>query len=121
MPRRVQTAIVFLIITLSVEQTIHYRKDAKRFLATQELTQTVEYKASVWSERNLPGNRVFLPGSIAQWANAFTSVPQFAGGSYTMSVNPVQRMAKESIYWNDDPQVQLMWLKAYGTGAVGIS
>ncbi len=120
-PRRVQRAAIFLLLTLAVEQTVHYRKDAKRFLATQELTRTVEYKASVWSERNLPGIRVFLPGSIGQWANAFTRVPQFAGGSYTMSVNPVQRVAKESIYWNDDPQVALMWLKAYGTGAVAIS
>jgi hypothetical protein len=64
---------------------------------------------------------VFLPGSIAQWANAFAAVAQFAGGSYSMTVNPVQCMGKEAIYWNADPQVQLMWLKAYGTGMIAIS
>jgi hypothetical protein len=120
-PRRVRWAMLLLLCALTAEQVVHHRKDAKRFLATRDLTQTAEYKTAVWCDRNVPGLRVFLPGSVAQWANSFAAVPQFAGGSFTMSINPVQRMGKESIYWNDNPQVQLMWLKAYGTAAIALS
>jgi len=120
-PKSIAGALLFLLLALAVEQTIHYRQEEKRLLKRPDLASSVEYQASVWVKQNLPGVRVFLPGSIAQWANAFADVPQFAGGSFTMSTNLAQRLGKETIFWDPDPSVALLWLKAYGAGAIGIS
>lgn len=120
-PRAVRGAAWFLMLAVAGEQVVNFRLAEKNFALQRDLTAAIEYKAPVWVERNLPGVRVFLPGSVAQWANASTGVQQFAGGSYSMSINLVHRAAKEAVYWHDDPQVALTWLKAYGAGAVGIS
>jgi hypothetical protein len=120
-PGPVQRAVLFLLLALACEQTVFYHGKEEDFAKPQDLTKSVEYKASIWVARNLPGVRVLLPGSISQWANAFTDVPQLAGGSFTMATNPSQAFAKGIIYWVDDSRVRLLWLKDYGAGAVAIS
>jgi len=120
-PKGVAGALLFLVLALAVEQTIHYRQEEKKLLKQPALAESIEYKSSVWVQQNLPGVRVFLPGSIAQWANAFTDIPQFAGGSFTMSTNLAQKLGKETIFWNTDPGVALLWLKAYGASVIAVS
>jgi hypothetical protein len=67
-----------------------------------------------------------LPGSIAQWANAFTELQQFSGSSWSMPYNLTQQRGLREIYKGGetaerDARVSLAWLKAYGAGAVGVS
>jgi hypothetical protein len=120
-PARVRYALMGVVMALAIEQTMHYRRAEKLMTKPIDVADTVEYRASVWTETNLPGARVFLPGSVAQWANAFTGVPQYSGGSFTMSTNLEQRLGRELITWSSNPAQVLTWLKAFGVAAVGIS
>jgi hypothetical protein len=62
-----------------------------------------------------------LPGSIGQWANAFTDVEQLGGGSWSVAYNQAQVRAKAAIYNDEDPRASILWLKAFGTGAIAVS
>jgi hypothetical protein len=67
-----------------------------------------------------------LPGSIAQWANNFTDLLQFSGGSWSQAYNPVQQRGSGGIYNGgetpqQDARVALDWLRAFGVGAIAVS
>jgi hypothetical protein len=81
---------------------------------------------ATWIARNLPDTRVMVPGTIAQWTNAFTAVPQMGGGPWSESYSRVQQRAVAGVYnGGDSPErdarVSLAWLKAFGAGAVVVS
>jgi hypothetical protein len=116
-PRR---ALVILLLALAVEQTANLRRQAKSMLVPADVTRTVEYRASTWADQNLPGVRIMMPGSIAQWANTFSAVPQFSGSSWSIAYSQIQQTGVNSVYSGGAHQA-LAWLKAFGVGAAGIS
>jgi hypothetical protein len=125
-PVSIRAAIVFLLLALAAEQIVGFRKMEKSNLFPKDVTNTVEYRASTWAARNLPGVRVLFPGSLAQWANAFTDIQQFTGGSWSMATNQSQQKAFSGIVFepvalDPDFKISLTWLKAYGAGAVAVS
>jgi hypothetical protein len=61
-----------------------------------------------------------MPGSIAQWTNAFAPVPQFSGASWSMAYSQIQQTGVDSVYAGTEREA-LAWLKAFGVGAAGIS
>jgi hypothetical protein len=87
---------------------------------------TVEYQEAKWLQANLAGGRVFVPGSIRFWLNAFTDVPQFAGGFDPGVVNPLcthvnyQILSGESA-GSREGEIAILWLKAFGIDAVAVS
>jgi hypothetical protein len=119
MPKSIRRAVMFLLLALALEQVQQYRADMRIFLKPVDAATTIESRASVWADRNLPGVRVWFPGSIAQWANAFSDVPQFSGGSWSMAHNPVEQRGIEAVYFGD-PRVSLAWLQSFGAGAVAV-
>ena len=119
-------ALLFLLLALAGEQIVSHRVYAKNILAPADVTRTVEYRAARWVEQNLPGVRVMMPGSIGQWANAFTDMAQFGGGSWSMAYSQIQQTGLSAVYNGgdtapSDARVSLAWLKAFGVGAVGVS
>ncbi|HTS76464.1 MAG TPA: hypothetical protein VMG40_09690 [Bryobacteraceae bacterium] len=120
-PVSIRRAVIFLLIALASEQVVHERRLAKRLLHPGDLTKTVEYRASTWAGQNLAGSRVMFPGSIAQWANAFSDVAQFSGSSWSMAYNRVQQRALQEVVSASDTRVSLLWLKAFGVDAVAVS
>jgi hypothetical protein len=126
LPRSIRIAVVFLLVTVAAQQVVSHRQFAKNVLAPQDVTKTIEYRTAQWASRNLPGVRIMLPGSVAQWANASSDVMQFAGSSWSVASNQTQQRGLRAI-WNGgeteerDRRVSLAWLKAYGVGAVAIS
>jgi hypothetical protein len=125
-PRPLRVCLLFLLVALAAEQIVAQRKFAKAVLAPVDATQTIEYRASIWARDHLPGIRVFMPGSIGKWTDAFTNLEQFAGGSWSVAYNPIQQRANEGIYNGgdtpeQDARVAIAWLKAYGTGAIAVS
>jgi hypothetical protein len=125
-PRPLRLCLLFLFIALIGEQIVSERTFAKAVLAPADVTQTIEYRASVWARDHLPGTRIMMPGSIGQWANAFTDIQQFGGGSWSVAYNQVQQRARAGMYnggetLEDDARASLAWLKAFGTGAIAIS
>jgi len=126
LPVSLKALALFVVLALAGKQIVAHRKFAKAVLLSADVTTTIEYRASKWAEQNLPGTRVMLPGSIAQWANAFTELQQFSGSSWSMAYNLIQQRGLREIYNGGetperDARVSLVWLKAYGAGAVGVS
>ena len=125
-PKQVKMALALLVLALAGEQMVSHRQFAKHILHTEEATRTIEYRASVWAEQNLRGVRVMMGGSIEKWANAFTGVEQYSGGSWSVAANPAQQNGLRAM-WNGgetaerDARVSLAWLKAYGVGAIAMS
>lgn len=120
----IRRALIFLALALALEQVGSFRKLEKTYLFPKEETQTVEYRAATWAAKNLPGKRVFFPGSMAQWANDFTGDLQFSGGSWSMATNQSQQNAQADIVFGSGPgirEVSIGWLKAFGVSAVAVS
>ena len=125
-PMTIRCAAAFLLLTVAASQVRDFRKAEKEFTFPVGITGTVEYRASQWARQNYPNVRIFMPGSIGQWTNAFTELPQFSGESYTMAVNPSEQNADMAILFGfgtpaQEAQATVTWLKAFGTGEVAIS
>jgi hypothetical protein len=125
-PRPLRVCLLFLCIALAGEQIVIERRFAKAVLTPIDVTQTIEYRTSVWARDHLPRVRIMMSGSIGQWANAFTDIEQFGGGSWSVAYNRVQQIAKEGMYnggdtAEEDARVSIAWLKAFGTGAIAVS
>ncbi len=124
-PIAIRRAAILVLCALAAEQVEAFRKLEKTYLFPRDVTSTVEYRASTWIAKELPGVRVFLPGSIAQWANAFSDTPQFTGGSWSMATNQSQQNANAAILFetgalDSGAHLSLTWLKAYGVGAIAV-
>ncbi|MGH9662932.1 MAG: hypothetical protein ACRD9L_00735, partial [Bryobacteraceae bacterium] len=125
-PRPLRACVLLLLISLAGEQIAAHRRFAKAVLAPADITRTIEYRASTWASTHIPDVRIMLPGSIAQWADAFTNLQQFGGGSWSVAYNQAQQTALRGI-WNGgdtperDAQVSIAWLKAFGVGAIAVS
>lgn len=120
----VRIALAFLLLSIAGEQIATLRHYAKITIVPRDLTQTIEYRTSVQAQ--LAGGRVMLPGSISHWANAFSDVQQFSGGSWSKATNPAQQLGLAAVTnggatLEADAQVSLAWLKAYGVSAVAVS
>jgi hypothetical protein len=86
-----------------------------------DITATIEYQVAKFAEQNLPGWRVLAPGSIAQWMNTFSKVPQFTGGSFPTAANVVQLHAASDLVGVGEAAVPALWHKAYGVDAVVVA
>lgn len=125
-PTSVRRAVLFLILALAAEQIVSHRDYAKKLLYRGDPAQSIEYRAALWTAQNLPGVRVMMPGTLAQWANAFTEIEQYSGGSWSVARNSMQLRGLAAIFnggdtAEKDARVSLAWLKAFGVGAVGVS
>jgi hypothetical protein len=117
---------LLVVLALAAEQVVSYRQQEKKFTFPQDVLGTVEYRGAMWAQKNHPAIRFFLPGSMAQWANTYTDVQQFTGGSFSMATNQVQQRADTAIGFgvpdvHEDARLTLTWLKAFGVGAIAIS
>ena len=50
-----------------------------------------------WVDEHVPGQRVMVPGSIAQWFNVFSATPQLSGASFSTALNWTQQEAMTGI------------------------
>jgi hypothetical protein len=126
LPVPIWRAAFLLLVAMAAEQLIHQRQYAKQLMQPRDVGTTIESRVSVWVANNLSGVRIMMPGSIAQWANVFAAIPQFTGSSWSEAYNPVQQRASDAVYSGgstaeQDARTSLLWLKAFGVGAIAIS
>jgi hypothetical protein len=57
---------------------------------------------------------------MAAWLNAFADSPQLCGQSYSTTPNWIQQIAQYAVF-KGDAQYAILWLKAFGVWAVGVS
>jgi hypothetical protein len=125
MPRSVWVGLVLFLAGLGAEQIVSHRKFAKLAIPAADARTTVEHRTATWAEANLAGARLMLPGSLGKWADVFTGVTQFGGGSWSTVYNGTEQIGADAVSAGgatpeEDARTSLLWLRAYGAGAVAI-
>lgn len=125
-PARARTAIIVLLVGAALLQLHNYRQYATAQTKPETIGDTVEYRMAKWFEANMPGQRVFAPGSVSIWMNAFADVPQVAGCCDQAVPSFSHRLAYYTLYSAQNAgdryiPIALQWLKAYGAQAVAVT
>jgi hypothetical protein len=97
---------------------VHQRAMARALEQPIKIGSTVEYRISTWLGANLPGRRVFAPGTIGFWMNAFSDTPMLTGGFDNGMRNTLLHDVIYQVYAGDRQDVMLDWLKAFGCDAL---
>jgi hypothetical protein len=108
--------IAVAVVALPV--IFHQRSLANAWIRPIAIETTAEYRISRWLAENLPGRRVFQPGTIGFWMNAFSDTPMLTGGFDNGMRNTFLQEVNFQIYAGDTLEVALDWLKAFGCDAV---
>ncbi|MCC6265417.1 MAG: hypothetical protein IT169_17725 [Bryobacterales bacterium] len=98
---------------------------ARSLIHSGDPSQSIEAQTVRWVESKLPGQRVYLPGSISFWADAFGTVTQFGGGFDNGIENPTYLHVKYQIESGEgagarEGEIGVTWLKAYGVRAAQV-
>jgi hypothetical protein len=121
LPRNIAIAAAAFFLCVAAEQLMNLRGFVASITRPVDMTQRIEYRIAKWVDANLPGQRVMVPGSIAQWFNVFSATPQLSGASFSTSLNWTQQEAMTTILTSLPPQETanaVLWLKAFGVQAV---
>lgn len=115
-----------VLLAWCVYPAARYSAYAGRLIQPVNIAGTVEYQEAMWLQENLAGGRVFVPGSIRFFLNAFTDVPQFAGGFDPGVVNPLWTHVNYQILSGEsagsrEGEIAILWLRAFGVDAVAVS
>jgi hypothetical protein len=83
-----------------------------------DIDRTTEYRISHWLGDRMPGRRVFAPGSVGFWMNAFSDTPMIVGGFDNGIRNELLWGVNYQIYAGDKLENTVAWLKALGCDAI---
>jgi hypothetical protein len=83
-----------------------------------KIETTIEYKTAKWLDAHMPGARVFAPGTIGFWLNAFSDAPQITGGFDNGISNPFVPALIFHVYAGSDQPTMVDLLRAYGCDAM---
>jgi hypothetical protein len=72
--------LAVLAVLIVVPLAWHQHHLARGLEAPIDIQSTSEYKISHWLAEHLPGRRVFAPGSVSFWMDAFSDTPMLPGG-----------------------------------------
>jgi hypothetical protein len=115
---RVRNAVIAAGAAAVVVLAIFQHRVAREWEQPIDITTTIEYKSARWLAAHMPEARVFAPGTIGFWLNAFTDNPQLAGGFDNGILNPFLPHVIYQVYAGDKQQVMIDLMKAYGVDAV---
>ena len=79
---------------------------------------TAEFEISHWLGAHNTGQRVFAPGTIGFWMQAFSDTPMLTGGFDNGERNTFLPDVIYQIYAGDRQDTMLAWLKAFGIGVI---
>ena len=125
-PKTYRIFLVAVVVVVCADQIRRYRIYADSLTRPIAIQSTIEYKMDKYFDGNWQGHRVFAPGNVALWMNMFTDVPQFAGCCDQSVPSREHRIALYTVYTGQntgtrDAEISLLWLKAYGVDAIGVS
>lgn len=111
--------VVALIVAIPLVPLAKFQRRSARWIARPiKIETTIEYKTAKWLDVHLPGARVFAPGTIGFWLNAFSDAPQLTGGFDNGIRNPFVPAAIFYTYAGDNQQYTVNLLRAYGVDAM---
>jgi hypothetical protein len=83
-----------------------------------DIASTAEFEISHWLGTHSTGQRVFAPGTIGFWMQAFSDTPMLTGGFDNGERNTFLPDVIYQIYAGDRQDTMLAWFKAFGIGAI---
>lgn len=107
-----------VLIALAIPVAIHERAVGRRWTKRIDIQSTVQYEVSTWLGAHMPGQRVFGPGSIGFWMDAFSDTPMLTGGFDNGVRNLLVPAVNYQIYAGDSQELAVAWMKAFGVDAV---
>jgi len=118
-----QRGAALALIAFCCFQFLQYRSYARDIIRRVPVAGSIEFRTASWLAANMPAARVFAPGSISFWMNAFTDNPQIIGCCDQSLINPQTRIAGYILFAGqgdeaEDAAISLLWLKAFGASAV---
>ena len=116
--RRQSFALAVAIVVLFVPVIKKQRRESRWIERTLDIRTTIEYKTSKWLEANMPGARVFAPGTIGFWLNAFSDTPQITGGFDNGILNQTVPHLIFQVYAGERQKVMVDLLNAFGCDAM---
>ncbi|MEO8368455.1 MAG: hypothetical protein ABI806_04590 [Candidatus Solibacter sp.] len=123
-PRKIAIAMAAFLLSLAAEHVGAFVQFTQEATRPTDVRGGIEYRMAQWVDRNVPGQRVMVPGSIAQWLNVFSTAPQLSGASFSTTPNWNQQDAIKSVLTCDTPlqvEIAVLWLKAFGAQAAAAS
>ena len=117
-PKRAALGLALAGLIACVPLVVLQRRAAREWEKPIDIRTTIEYKTAKWLDAHMHGARVFAPGTIGFWLNAFSDSPQLTGGFDNGIVNPMLPHIIYQIYAGEKLQVGMEWLNAYGCDAV---
>ena len=118
LPRLPAVAIILVLAAACVPIVRHQRRSARWIARPIDIHTTIEYKTAKWLDAHMPGARVFAPGTIGFWLNAFSDAPQLTGGFDNGIRNPTVSDVIFHVYAGDNQQYMVDLLRAYGCDAL---
>ena len=106
------------LVLLCLPPILHERRIGHDLEAPFDIRPTAEYRISRWLGSHLPGRRVFAPGTIAFWMDAFSDTPLLNGGFDNGMRNTLLQDVNFQILFGAKLETALEWLRAYGCEAV---
>jgi hypothetical protein len=122
---RVMTMGAMVVLALLLVQPMRIcRRNARYMIGPIDITKTSEWKTADWLNKNWSGERVMLPGSSQFWLTAFSDTPEIGGGfgqGITDRELPVATYGITAGAGEHWAEWTVLWLKALGVQAVGVS
>jgi hypothetical protein len=118
LPRRTATIAFCALALVAAPIWIHQLRRARDMEKPVDIQATAEYRVSRWLGEHLPGKRVFAPGTISFWMQAFSDTPMMNGGFDNGMRNVLLQYIIYQEYFGDKLEIGLGWLKAYGVDAI---
>ncbi len=118
LPRRATAILVCAVAVAAVPIWIYQLHRARGMEKSVDIQTTAEFRVSRWLGEHLPGRRVFAPGTVGFWMNAFGDTPMLNGGFDNGMRNALLQHIVFQVYFGDSLEVGLGWLKAYGVDAI---
>ncbi|MBS1858212.1 MAG: hypothetical protein JST11_22770 [Acidobacteria bacterium] len=102
----------------TVALAVHQHRVAREWEKPIDIASTIEYQSARWLDTHMAGARVFAPGTIGFWLNAFSDNPQITGGFDNGILNPMVPHVIYQVYAGEKQQVMVDLMQAYGVDAV---
>src|ERR1035437_3191478 len=116
--RRPALAVALVLAIACVPVVRKQRRSARWIERPIDIHSTIEYKTAKWLDAHMPGARVFAPGTIGFWLNAFSDAPQITGGFDNGIRNPFVPGIILHVYAGDKQEFMVDLLRAYGCDAM---
>ena len=110
---------VALVLAIACVPVVRKQRRSARWIERPiDIHSTIEYKTAKWLDAHMPGARVFAPGTIGFWLNAFSDAPQITGGFDNGIRNPFVPGIILHVYAGDKQEFMVDLLRAYGCDAM---